>query len=167
MVVGEMVLETPVSGQRTPYQPLLRALGAELDARSATQVTVVELSDGFLARFLRAHALITAEVAEWPLSWLMQRSEELRHTRARFRGRQRPAQSQYQDLFRAVGYELDQVPAYSLALDELEDRLLLTYLHHNPHSGYVLLKRLVVLGEDERRQLLLAAQGRRAKRRFF
>jgi hypothetical protein len=161
------VLETGMSEQRIPYQSVLRALGADLDACSATQVTLVELADSFLARYLLPDASTQVETAHWPIVLLLHRSDELRHKRARLRRGHSSDQEQYQDLFRALGYELDQVPAYSLTLDELEDRLLVTYLYHDPQQGYVLLKRLVILGDEDRRQLLRAAQGRRVKSRFF
>jgi hypothetical protein len=68
---------------------------------------------------------------------------------------------------RALGYELERVPAYSLLLDELEDGFLVTYQYVDATGGYLIHKRLVVLGPQDKDSLLGEARSRRAKRGLF
>lgn len=74
------------------------------------------------------------------------------------------ALSPYQDLFRAIGYELVDAGAYSIILDELDDGFLLTYQYYNPESGFMLHKRQIQLKRDDTRLILSVAIGRRSRR---
>jgi hypothetical protein len=63
-------------------------------------------------------------------------------------------------VFRALGFELDALDAYSILVDELEDGFLVTY-HLNPHESYMLRKHMVILRRNEMFQVLSAADARR------
>lgn len=134
-----------------------------MDTLAAIQITVVELPDGFFARFQRCDAPYQPEVVQRTTEWLLTQNELLRRERSRFGRGRRTSPGRYQDFFRALGYELDQIPAHSIVLDEMNDKLLLTYLYHDVRYGYQLMKRLVILGSDERQEFLTVAQGRRKR----
>ena len=76
----------------------------------------------------------------------------------------------YEDVLRALGYELEHGAACMIALDELdEEGFVLTYQVNNPADGYLLRKRLLVLGPEQRHMILKDAYARRkpARRGLF
>lgn len=155
------------SGFRS-YQESLRKLGAWLDTAAASQVNVLELSNGFAIRYQEAP---TDNVA-------MQRvftHEEIRVLRwgdlglsrrfwRRFgKGRGLTRESGgYQDLFRALGYELDSAEALCVMLDEndREDTVTLSYRKPSPGPEEDDIQ-TVVLGPREREDVKRAARARR------
>jgi hypothetical protein len=72
--------------------------------------------------------------------------------------------SSYQDLFRALGYELVDAGAYFILLDELDGGFLLTYQYHDPHAGFMLHKRRIMLHNEDQDSLRRAAVARRTRR---
>jgi hypothetical protein len=70
----------------------------------------------------------------------------------------------YEDFLRALGHELEQIPAYSLLIDELHDRFLITYQCFDPAVGYVPLKRIVCMSPREIEEMVEAAKTRRKHR---
>ncbi len=145
-----------------PYQWLLRAIGAELDTLQASLFTVIEEANGFAVRF---HLASTQQ--EWRV--LHFSYEELLAYRTHLEGRQSKRiilrkgvkPGGYQDMLRALGYELEQAHAYSILVDELEEGFFFTYLALDPSQGYVPRKRLVVVDRAQREQLLREASARR------
>jgi hypothetical protein len=69
--------------------------------------------------------------------------------------------SSYEDLLRALGHDMQKLPAYTVVLDELEDGFLVTYQCYEPLTGFMPRKRMAVFGAAERQLLLDTAHGRR------
>jgi hypothetical protein len=148
--------------QRLPYQWVLRGIGAELDARGASQIMLLEGQDGFWVRFLGPDS-------EQGLQLVQMGYEELLATKSRTEGkraRQTLFQKQalpggYQDFLRALGYELEQASAYSILIDEQDEDFLVTYQYLNSADGYVARMQMAVLDPSQRGALLQHAYARR------
>jgi hypothetical protein len=69
----------------------------------------------------------------------------------------------YQNLLRAVGYELDGVDAHTILLEQIDDDLLLTYVYPHYVGGFALMKQFTVIAPEARKEMLRAAQGRRSQ----
>jgi hypothetical protein len=149
---------TQASDQLVPYQTCLRTIGAALDARGDSHVRVFEVTSfpngvGFASRRkLFSHKDLLAQ------------DYGSHHHKPHLLHKHAAALSPYQDLFRAIGYELVDAGAYSIILDELDDGFLLTYQYYNPESGFMLHKRQIQLKRDDTRLILSVAIGRRSRR---
>jgi hypothetical protein len=157
-----------------PYQWVLRALGAYLDTQGASHIMVMETPSGFAARHQPDVNRPTLELAEFSRDDLVRSRREMESARNRWRlGGSDPlhVRGTYQDSLRALGYDLEQVAAYGLLIEELDDLLLVTYQYHSPDSGYLLRKHLSIMGEEEQRGMIQIAHSRRnvgpAKRGLF
>ncbi|MBV9281587.1 MAG: hypothetical protein JOZ41_16020 [Chloroflexi bacterium] len=153
-------------GEIVPYQAVLRLIGARLDAEHARRVLLLERPGGFVVRYHRGQDDTAVHVLEFDLEDLLVdrgRGPGARRSRPVFRRGGEPGG--YQDVLRALGYELERVPAYSLLLDELDDGFLVTYQHVDATGGYLIHKRMVVMGSQDRDTLLEEARSRRTHRR--
>lgn len=167
--------ESDVSGYALPsYQEGLRRLGAWLDAADAHSVVVREGHDGFAVRYERQDVegvFIQRFFTHGELRSLRRGDWKLRRTLVRRIGhRLRGVAGEpggYQDLFRALGYRLDEASAsqIQIAEDEVQDRLVMTYLvQHSPDEPARKLE--MALGPEERESLRRSARSRRAERRL-
>jgi hypothetical protein len=151
---------------RSSYQEMLRCVGAFLDGVDACRINVLEVKDGFAVRYQRER--------NNPESVMEHLSHDSLDTVAH-RGKRRPfrfaprnrgdAAASYEDLLRALGYELDHVRAYSLLIDELDEGVVVTYQFIKPAEGFNVRKRMVLLGQDAMRSVLQDAQSRREHRK--
>jgi hypothetical protein len=151
------------------YQENLRKIGAWLDAAAAFHVNVLEVGNGFAVRYQEAPS---DEV-------VMQRvftQEEVRSLRWGDLGLRRrflrrfgkgPGLTRepggYQDLFRALGHQLDEAPVRHVMLDEDDDAdtLTVSYQVRDPDTGDEWITQTLVLGPAERDEIRQAARSRR------
>jgi hypothetical protein len=155
------------TGEKTiSYQGNLRKLGAWLDAVDATRINILELADGFAARYQRPDVDVVimqrfftrAEVLA--LRW---GDLKLRRHFRRERGlAQEPGG--YQDLFRALGFDLDEKAAALIQLDERDSILQVSYLAPATGDGAAPVQVRDVYGPDERDLLRTHAHERRRHR---
>lgn len=149
---------------RQAYQTSLRAIGAYLDQRPAGSVRVIEVPEGFDVHWLGGAADHHLQSVHLPIDQLLSWGEELKRkkTRRSFRPHARITEDDsYENVFRALGSELDALDAYSILVDELEDGFLVTYQFLNPHESYMLRKHMMIRRRNEMFQVLSAADARR------
>jgi hypothetical protein len=160
---------TTVAGEeRVPYEGLLRAIGLYLDEQRAKRFNLLEVTDGMVLRYLvdgkssepRAVHFEWDELFGLGAGALRRRSRRGNHTPENQPGGRRGG---YQDILRLLGHELEKVPAYTIALDELEVGILTTYLYLDPAHGYLAKKRMVVIPAEQENVLLTTARARRAR----
>jgi hypothetical protein len=159
---------TTASGEeRVPYEEMLRAVGLYLDDEGAQGFSLLEVTDGMSLRYQRSAD--SSERAAVQFTWddLRALNANARQRRGRRAGSRKPAAAEarhkYQDFLRLLGHELEKVPAYTIALDELEDGVLTTYLYLDPAHGYLAKKRLVVVPAHQEEMLLTTARSRRVR----
>lgn len=161
---------------RVSYQWTLRQIGAYLDERSAQRMTLVEVPDGFTVRFQQPGSgpeMVTSSFVRRDLVSRDMQQEQLRlkmqdHDAAVRRAAVDalpPPQvpGGYQDFLRALGYELDQAPIYFIALDEVEDTTIITYLHLDPRHDFLPHKKMVMLKPKDKEVVLRDAYARRQR----
>jgi hypothetical protein len=68
----------------------------------------------------------------------------------------------YQDFLRALGWELDQIPATDVLIDDLRERVVVTFGRRGHGPGQLEEKRVAVVEKEERRAILKDARDRRA-----
>jgi hypothetical protein len=69
----------------------------------------------------------------------------------------------YQDFLRALGFELDQAPIYFIALDEVPEGTIITYLHVDPRHNFFPQKKMVLLKPEDKEVVLQDAYARRQR----
>jgi hypothetical protein len=159
--------------QQLTYQQLFRAVGAYLDRMPSCRITLAELSDGFLIRLhhrLHASETQTMHLQRGTLGQLIAHLETLAGDLAREtvpahkpQGLWAMLPNAHQDVFRALGYELDEAGARNVLIDELEEGMLLIYTYPESHEEASWSKRVVVLGLDELETILNTAFERRRR----
>jgi hypothetical protein len=140
--------------ERVHYQTLLRGLGAWLDDHPAQSRSVVETHTGFTVVSRRDSG--PAQLDSITFAHLLDLAGNLKGKSAQPGGK-------YQNMLRAFGYELDQLLASNILLDEVQDGLLLTYMLQPPDSNLMWRKQHVLLDTDDRSNLLKKAIARRAQ----
>jgi hypothetical protein len=149
--------ETLVETEGLTYQLALRALGAWLDEQGrAPGIRIVETTAGFIVQQSSPHHTDVETSREMAFDQVWNLADT---TKRRKRSRQKDGG--YQNLLRAVGYELDEADAHMILLEQIEDDLLLTYLRPQIVGGFALVKHFSVIPADRRIEMLRAAQGRR------
>jgi uncharacterized protein YceH (UPF0502 family) len=149
------------------YQWRMRALGAFLDTHAANDVTVIETQSGFAVRYYQGHD-------SGDTLFVLVEAAQIRAITEALKGRRRTAfddaptsrapgqvHDRYQDLFRALGWELDDLRARNVMLDEREDGFYVSYLFRDPATGRIKRKRIANLGPVEREAILADAKRRR------
>ena len=150
------------------YQWKLRALGAFLDTQSATHISVIETRSGFATRYYPSRG-------PHEPTFVLVEEPQLRAINEALRQRREPpatpgsvplggplsSEGKYQDFFRALGWELDDLSAGSILLDEQDVGVLLTYAYRNPENPQTWSKRSANLSPIEQEQILEQARGRR------
>jgi hypothetical protein len=152
-----------MEGEQVQYQPILRALGAYLEDESARFISVIETNHGFTALYERDSGGGGAGTVEFTYDQLVDLFEELKRRPKPPAARREPGTlpRSYQDVFRAIGFELEQVPAHQIMLDELDDAYLLTYSYLNPLEGYMWRKTMARLGPPQVEEILTTSYKRR------
>jgi hypothetical protein len=148
------------------YQSNLRKLGAWLDAVEAISVNVLELVEGFAARYQQADVDMVIMQRFFTHRELLALRWGDHQLRRRFRRQRGLAQEPggYQDLFRALGFALDDKSASFIQLDERDNELLVTYLAPDQADGSAPKDYSEVYGAPEREMLRHHAQQRRRQR---
>lgn len=139
------------------YQTALRAIGAWLDARGTEfDVRILETTDGFVVQ--RANSASAGVESSQTITFgqVWQMADD-----RKYRKRSREKEGGYQNLLRALGYELDEADAHSILLEQIGDELLLTYVYPRYQGGFAVVKHFTVIAPDARHDLLHAAQERR------
>jgi hypothetical protein len=144
----------------TPYQRLLRQVGAYLDLESASQACVIEVNDGFLVRH-QSHE------NPWQGVSLRLSVQQLLEADARRMGRRsapdRSADGSkdgaYEDIMRAIGYHLEQVSARDIVLDEVDGSYAITY-HFLRRVEMTRRKHRMMITPDDTEEVLRQARAR-------
>lgn len=138
----------------TSYQNTLRVIGAVLDELEAEDVTVIEGPGNFTVRFSTGNDLDVREVTHIEL---LDALRALREGRTLLGSVEK---GYYQDLLRAIGYEMERVGAHNLLLSEAGQCCLLSFVSSDPTS-VIWRKRHVVLTPESIAGILHRARGRR------
>lgn len=158
---------------RISYQWTLRQIGAFLDSRSGHRMTIIEVPDGFVLRYVASTNAEDISVVHFPRRQLVARDVQQERIRLQHDGKRGRVSSiassppselrlgRYQDFLRALGHELDQTAIHDLALDELDGTMIVTYLYVDPKQAFVPVKKLVTLEREQRGQILREAYARR------
>jgi hypothetical protein len=147
------------------YQNCLRAIGRILDDRSASNLMVMETPEGFSIRFLPSAASEPRMV-----SLSHHRCEELLDLSRSLRGRGADMRglatthipSSYEDVLRAIGFEMDRLDVCWLGIMEVGDAILvsgLIPLDNQPDAALAPFERAFT--EETLADLLVEARGRR------
>jgi hypothetical protein len=148
----------------TPYQVTLRRLGAYLDARAASNVHLLEAPGGFHLQFRDGDTQVLVEQdvsVEKLMALTAERDDRRRRRIVKMRANRATTREQYEDVFRALGYELEQAGAYSILVAEVEGGFLVTYQYMDAARGYLVRKHHTVVGPAGKTAMLQAAVARR------
>jgi hypothetical protein len=134
-----------------------------VDEHAARNVRIVEVPDRFSVLFQRAQGNPDPVHVEFTFDEIVTGETEQQTARARrYTPPSEPAEGSYQDFLRALGHELDGVPAYDLLIDDVGDgTVLVSYQYLDPSVGYVWKKTVATMDTRERSDLLKLARGRR------
>lgn len=151
-------------GLNTPgipsYQDLLRAIGAFFDASGAEDVTVFQVDAGFVARFHGPESGSESKSRHFAVGELMHDAEAAKQ-RPQRRAEGTRRERSYENILRTLGWELDEVAAATVTIDELPSELYVSWLARNPQEGLAVIKRHATLGLDALSTMLHDAEGRR------
>ena len=153
-----------VSRERVPYQATLRAIGARLDGMRVCRINLLEVADGFMIRYQESQDDSQLSLLHCEHRELLSLSTELEHKRKRkgFSFSQKESSvGTYENVLRALGFELDQAEAYSLLIDELDDGMVVTYQYLRPSEDFQARKRMVILGAEAMAAVIEDAKSRR------
>jgi len=156
------------TGQNDSYQSMLRALGTLLDVEPSCRIAVTEVSDGFVVRTQRSVHTLEPRVRHFDRATLAEQLDRLSNERTRTVDRVRHAgmwshlPGGHQEFLRSLGFELDEVLAHGIVIEELEDGIVLTYSYPDSETK-TWRKRMVVLGVSEIEEVLNTAFNRRGK----
>lgn len=160
----------PDGESRPSYQNSLRALGQYLDRQGAQRVNLLEEVNGYTVRYQlqRDHpdsVFVRLSHDEIPTVATHAEGRKRRGLFGRGRDEHGSSTQTYENVLRALGYELDQVEAYSLLIDEVDEGMLVTYQYLRPTEGFTTRKRMVILGDDAVRAVVEEAEQRREQRK--
>lgn len=159
------------TGQESTYQLLLRAVGGYLDQERPCRFRLMEGIHDFALTLERGGQRKELQLIHFDRSTLAEQAEQLAQRRRVFETKYRESwalcPTGHQDFLRALGYELDDSRAQCVALDELEDALLVTYSYVDPTEGYGWHKYMAALSTAEMEEILKAAHDRKQRRGFL
>lgn len=147
---------------------MLRALGTLLDEEPSCRMAVTEVSDGFVVRTQRSVHTLEPRVRRFDRAVLSEQFERLSNERGRTPDRVRHPgiwtrlPGGHREFLRSLGFELDEVSAHGVVIEELEDGIVLTYNYPDAETKRWR-KRMVVLGVSEIEEVLNTAFKRRGK----
>jgi hypothetical protein len=108
------------------YQEILRALGASFDAANANGITLIEGDEEFVLQYGRRSAPQRRTVSASYSDVVALASLAARHRREIGSGN-RSRRGAYEDVLRALGYELDRAVARSVLIHEVARGLVVAY----------------------------------------
>lgn len=150
------------------YQRVLRVVGAFLDQEAPGRFRLIEGADTMHLVIERGGAAPQVHVETFPIGLLHSNAEQMVRGKKLFRAGHGAnwalSSANHEDMLRAIGYELDDVSAKNLALEETPDALLFSYSFVDAAQGYGYKKNLKVLSKNDIQALLDAAYARRQKR---
>lgn len=138
------------------YQRALRVLGTYFDQAGAGEIRIMELSRTIAIRY----RLASTEGRSHEETLSAARLGELEDEQVAVRERDTPA-GRYQDILRTVGWELDQVGARGILLDEHDEGMLVTFQYLVPSDGFLPHKTAWHVTGDQRQVMLDRAYNRR------
>ena len=144
--------EVPAEG-KSDYQSSLRALGNALDAENAGNVTVIEVAEGFIARY---------ETAGRFTYRIYDRRELLAADEAAGAERGNEKRSPYGNLFRALGSEWDRMATSNILIEQVGGTYIVTYLRPDPTAAVFIRKQYAMITPEVVQQALKKAGARRA-----
>lgn len=142
------------------YQQYLRALGAFFDSSEANGVSVIETRDGFMARYYTSTGGEEVQARPFATTDLMQ-GRGTSYPRVVTSDLDARPETSYQNVLRALGWELDDVAAAAITIDELPGEFYVSWLARRPDDGAAVVKRHASVGHDELQSILRDAEGRR------
>lgn len=148
------------------YQLTLRAIGAWLDHRRPAYFTIFETPDGFSV-VATATAVPPSPVEEhFRFAALGQQHELLRQHRGKphdFTGDAGATlfTTGRQDFLHALGFELDDVGAESVVVDQLDDSVVLSYAYVDPSADFSWHKRMALMSREDVEMVTKVARSRR------
>lgn len=146
--------------QSRTYQKLLRAIGAFFDAAGAEDVSVMETDAGFVARFYAPDSGLELQSRRFSAEALLGESAAAGR-RSDATGESARREDSYENVLRTLGWELDDVAAATITVDELPSEFYVSWLARNPVEGLVVTKRHATVGMDALTSMLHDAEGRR------
>jgi hypothetical protein len=153
------------------YQRILRTVGAYVDEYAGSQISLIETKDSIALRTAQIGNGTLSTLIEFSFEDLVDRSALL--TRRRGRGAMSAAkprrihsghlslETMYQDLLRALGWELDDTSAYNVLVEEVDGTFFVTYVALNSPNDPVWTKRSAKLGIPELETMLKDSRARR------
>lgn len=156
--------EVPPLQDRVPYQTTLRVLGSFLDEERARRINLMEVADGFAARYQHDRDNPDSILARFTFPEISKLERDLAGRRRGRFNRSGSTQSAYENILRALGYELDDAGAYSILVDEIDEGMVVTYQYLKPTEGFNARKRMVIMGAEAMQSVLDAAHARREQR---
>jgi hypothetical protein len=152
--------------RRITYQSALRAVGAYLDEHGARRINLLESGDGFAVRYQPQRDTPDSVLVLLSTDKLLDLSAQPERKRRRgpFGLSTSIEHGAYENVLRALGFELDQVHAYSILVDEIDEGMVVTYQYLKPAEGFNARKRMVILGAAAMQSVLNDAKSRREQR---
>jgi hypothetical protein len=157
MISAQIREEEYEATERLTYQIALRAVGAWLDASGAgSDIRILETTDGFMVQQATPEStgVESSQTISFDRVWHLSGDKK-------YRKRSKEKDGGYQNLLRAVGFELDQADAHDILLEQIGEELLLTYVYPRYQGGFSVIKQFTVIAPDARQDLIRAAQERR------
>jgi hypothetical protein len=142
------------------FQALLRSIGAFFDSSGASSISVIETTSGFAARFYPAEEGEDLQSRSFTLEELRAEADAARH-RPRSTSSGTGQDRSYENVLRTLGWELDDLAAAAITIDELPSGYYVSWLERNPEEGLVVVKRHATVGVDVLTSMLRDAEGRR------
>lgn len=148
------------------YQLTLRAIGAWLDDLKPAYFTIFETPDGFSVVATSTRIPPSPEEAHFRFGTLAQQHEQLRQ----FRGKMKSYAGDViaplfstgrQDFLHALGFELDDVGAEAIVVDQLDDAVNLSYAYVDPSADFSWHKRMALMHKPDIDLVTKSARNRR------
>jgi hypothetical protein len=157
--------------EKVPYQSTLRQIGRYLDEHPSRHFNLLELPDGYAVRYEIDDSRMNIEATFFTWEMIFDMEGEALPRREAQKGIRlgrntgaylERAPNGYEEFLRSLGYELDTTGAYTIALDELDAGIVITYLFIDARTSYVPQKQSLYLSPEETDRVMGDAFSRRA-----